>query len=242
MIARFFRSIIVSLAFIPFCSFAQDTTSYDVAESSQSQAEDLKQGTALGAAQIAEARPINKLALELIKASEGWIPHHYDDPSQYCTIGYGHLIALEPCKTLDLEKLGFDGELSESTGEALLFQDTTSARVAVSISVTANLTQNQFGAIVSLVFNIGKGNFKKSTLLVLNANAFDLVPAELRRWSSSKGVILKGLLRRRLCEGNLFNNTLHIDNKGHVDLDSCGAQGVAADVTNPIDVIEGEQK
>src|SRR5438105_3401606 len=37
-------------------------------------------------------KPIIQLALDLIKAYEGWSPWAYDDPAKYCTIGYGHLI------------------------------------------------------------------------------------------------------------------------------------------------------
>jgi len=76
-------------------------------------------------------------------------------------------------------------------------------------SVTVELNQNQFDALVDFVFNLGYGDFKTSTLLkLLNAHAFDLAAEEFPRWKYSKGVVLKGLVRRRALEQALFTSNI----------------------------------
>jgi lysozyme len=123
----------------------------------------------------------------------------------------------------------------------ILFQDTASARIAVGSLVQSDINDDRFGALVSFTFNVGKRNFQRSTLLKLvNYGVFDQVPQELLRWSSSKGTIVSGLLRRRACEGDLFMSRLRLGPLRRISMDSCTALGAASDITNPIDVGKGE--
>jgi lysozyme len=72
--------------------------------------------------------------------------------------------------------------------------------------VTTPLSQNQFDALVSWVYNLGGGNLKASTLLkVLNSGDFNGVPAQLMRWNKAGGKVLEGLTRRRQAEADLFS-------------------------------------
>ena len=72
---------------------------------------------------------------------------------------------------------------------------------------SAPLSQNQFDAMVSWVYNLGPANLKASTLLkVLNAGDYDGVPAQIKRWNKAGGVTLDGLIRRREAESLLFQN------------------------------------
>jgi lysozyme len=67
------------------------------------------------------------------------------------------------------------------------------------------LTQNQFDALVSFVFNLGVGNFRTSTLLKkLNAGDNDGAAQEFGRWIHAGGKALPGLVRRREAERALF--------------------------------------
>ena len=227
---------------------AQETPPPDTPFASLSQLEDIQQGILLGAAESNKARPLNPLSLSLIKFYEGWVPSAYDDPSRYCTIGYGHLIRLQPCDSIDLIKFNFSEPLSPATGEKLLISDTATARAAVSSlvhislnGVNKDLDDNQFGALVSLVFNIGKGNFQRSTLLkVINAGGMHQVPAEFLRWSSSAHHVLTGLVRRRYCESLLFTGTLQPDANGTFNPGKCPMpSGAASDIVHPIDVTTG---
>ena len=68
-----------------------------------------------------------------------------------------------------------------------------------------NLTQNQFDAMVSWVYNLGNGNLNASTLLkVLNSADYAGVPAQMMRWNKAGGKVLEGLTKRRQAEADLF--------------------------------------
>jgi lysozyme len=77
---------------------------------------------------------------------------------------------------------------------------------AVSQSVTSDINQNQFNALVSFAYNVGVANFKKSTLLKLvNANPNDPnIKNEFMKWKKANGVVLNGLIKRRNDESNYY--------------------------------------
>ena len=59
--------------------------------------------------------------------------------------------------------------------------------------------------MVSLAYNIGFGNFSKSTLLKkVNSGNFDGASNEFLKWNKSGGKELLGLTRRREREKDLF--------------------------------------
>lgn len=67
------------------------------------------------------------------------------------------------------------------------------------------LTQNQFDAIVSLIYNIGVGNFRKSNLLK-NLKAGNKVIADnFLSWNKAGGKVIQGLINRRQKEWQLFS-------------------------------------
>lgn len=71
--------------------------------------------------------------------------------------------------------------------------------------VKVTLNQNQFDALVSLCYNIGKAAFKNSTLLQkLNTGDYSGAAAEFDRWVYAGGVVNAGLVTRRRAEKNLF--------------------------------------
>ena len=89
--------------------------------------------------------------------------------------------------------------------EERLREDTTYAGRAVQRLVTVKLTQAQYDALVSLVFNIGPGGFARSTLLK-KLNAGDCLGAarEWLRWDKAGGKRLRGLTNRRQAEAKEF--------------------------------------
>ena len=71
--------------------------------------------------------------------------------------------------------------------------------------IKAEVNQNQFDAMVSLAYNIGVGNFSKSTLLKkVNSGDFDGASNEFLKWNKSGGKELLGLTKRRKREQDLF--------------------------------------
>jgi len=132
--------------------------------------------------------------LNLIKQFEGLRLRTYQCSANVWTIGYGHTAGV-----------GADDVITEEQALFLLRQDVAESEKAVNQHVHVPLTQNQFNALVSLVFNIGVGNFRTSTLLKkLNAGDYDGVARKFRRWVHVGGKTLPGLVRRREAESALF--------------------------------------
>jgi lysozyme len=71
--------------------------------------------------------------------------------------------------------------------------------------VSVQLTQNQFDALCSLIYNIGTPQFITSTLLkMLNINNFVGAADQFLRWNKARGKVDKGLVNRRATERQLF--------------------------------------
>lgn len=205
---------------------------------SQSQIENLRSGNGIQGTGAPVDMPAN--ALQLTKHFEGWRSDVYNDPN-FCTIGYGHLIALKKCEEIDLGE--WSKGLTAEAGEALLLNDNRSARLAVMDLVKVDLEANEYGALVDFVFNIGSSNFAKSSLLkFLNGGDKSLAFGEFGRWTLSKGVILNGLVKRRACEATLFAGGPVIDAGGRFDEHLCTLNGIAGSVGTPIDIENGEQQ
>ena len=81
---------------------------------------------------------------------------------------------------------------------------------AINHNVKVPLSQNQFDALVSFVFNIGQSAFIESTLLrVLNEGDYKAVPQQLRRWIYDNGSVVQGLINRRQKEIDFWNGPPH---------------------------------
>lgn len=132
--------------------------------------------------------------VDFIKAFEGFMPYAYLCSAGVWTIGYGHTINVKQGDTI-----------IEEDAERLLENDLKTAEQAVTSHVTRNLTQNQFDALVSFVFNCGERAFKRSTLRK-KVNAMDDVAAsqQFLRWNKAGGKVVDGLTRRRNAEANMF--------------------------------------
>lgn len=143
-------------------------------------------------------RPISDTALDLVKRFEGFSPTRYVCSGGKLTIGYGHVITKAHIK--DFEK-----PITEQRARQILMMDMTYAAQAVDRLVKVPLTQNQFDALVSFVFNIGDGAFAASTLLrYLNKGRYQEAAVEFMRWIHAGGKRLDGLIRRRRAEQELF--------------------------------------
>ena len=133
----------------------------------------------------------------LIKSFEGLRLNAYPDPATGgvpWTIGYGSTkgVCQGDC-------------ITEQEADAKLREDLFDAEQCVDDYVTVQLTPNQHGALVSLVFNIGCGNFRSSTLLrMLNAGDPSAAAGQFTRWNRANGQVMAGLTRRREAERTLF--------------------------------------
>lgn len=146
-------------------------------------------------------KQINDAGLNLIKSFEGKRNKVYDDGVGVWTIGYGHAIGRDHAKALELYPNGITDEQCIE----LLRKDIQSKALGVEQLLMINVTDNQFAAMVSLAFNIGLGNFGKSTLLkLINLGKFAQASEQFEVWNKAGGNILAGLVRRRKAEKELF--------------------------------------
>ena len=99
---------------------------------------------------------------------------------------------------------------TRAESEERLMEDIREHEHIVKQHVTVPLTQGQYDALVSFVYNLGGGNFRSSTLIKkLNQGLYDEVPEQLMRWNKArvdgKLTALKGLTRRRSAEAAIFS-------------------------------------
>lgn len=150
-----------------------------------------------------QPRKVYDPGIELTKLSEGFRSRLYNDAADYCTIAYGHLVKLAPCDGSEPE--AFRRGVTDAEGTELLRTDMGKAERAVATLVEADLTDGQYAALCDFVYNVGGGNFRRSTLRRrVNARRFDDVPFQLRRWVKAGGRELPGLKTRREREIALF--------------------------------------
>jgi len=138
---------------------------------------------------------------KLITQFEGLSLKPYLDSIKVPTIGYGNTFYLNGKKVTMLDK-------PITKEEALEMFKVIADGFArqVEKKLTKPVKQNQFNALVSLAYNIGVGNFYKSTLLrYVNLNPNDgNIAKEFLRWNKAGGQVLNGLTNRRIKESALY--------------------------------------
>lgn len=132
--------------------------------------------------------------IDLIKKYEGFRAKAYKCPAGKWTIGYGHTLNVKSTDVISLDE-----------AEYFLKKDVEFAEKEVNRH-NLDINQNQFDALVSFVFNLGVGNFARSTLLrKIKSNANDpTIRKEFERWVYAGGKALNGLVRRRREEADLY--------------------------------------
>jgi len=136
--------------------------------------------------------------LNLIKGYEGLRMTASYAPTEEWTVGYGHTSSARHGMTV-----------TEADADRLLRDDISPIERLLKETVRAPLNQNEHDALVSLIFNIGEDNFRRSTVLrklnegdkLAAAHAFEI-------WNKAEIdgelVTLDGLVRRRAAEKSLF--------------------------------------
>lgn len=138
------------------------------------------------------------LGKKLIKEFEGFRATAYLCPAGVWTVGYG-------TTRINGNKVTKDTRVTTEEAEVFLEQDLKQFEDIINKIVVVELTQNQFDALVAFVYNIGVGNFEKSTLLKkLNIAAYAEAAEQFLRWDKAGGQKLAGLTRRRKAERELF--------------------------------------
>lgn len=145
------------------------------------------------------------VALELIKKWEGKngkpVLNAYKDSGGVPTIGYGHT-----------HNVRMGDYVTAEEAEQLAREDMDGPCYAVGSMVKVPLNPNQFGALVSLAFNIGVAAFKKSTLLKrLNGGNYKTAAVCFEQWVYDNGIRVDGLVNRRKDERSVFERAYGTD-------------------------------
>lgn len=135
----------------------------------------------------------------LVRQFEGCRLQAYICPAGVPTIGVGHTRGV---------KLG--DRCSQQQADIWLSQDLEEAAAAVDGLVKVPLSQGQFDALTSFVFNFGAGKLKTSTLLqLLNDGRVFAAADQFKLWCHAGGVVEPGLVKRRAAEAAMFLSMEH---------------------------------
>jgi len=140
----------------------------------------------------------SKRGQEFMHQWEGYRDRAYLDTGGVWTIGYGTTrVNGRPVKE------GMTGTKDQAA--QWFAADLKWAEAAVNDFVQVSISQNQFDALVSFVYNVGVNAFRSSTLLrVMNQNDFIEAGKQFLRWKFDNGRVIQGLLNRRIAERELF--------------------------------------
>lgn len=123
----------------------------------------------------------------------------YDDGAGTWTIGYGTTIYPNGVRVKRGETC------TESEAKAYFQHDLLRFQRTVNHLVNVSLKQYQFDALVSLTYNIGENAFRTSTLLkYLNMGKYSAAAEQFEVWNKAGGNVMRGLVRRRHAEKELF--------------------------------------
>lgn len=143
--------------------------------------------------------------INLVAKFEGFIPTPYKDPGsggKPYTIGMGTTVYPNG-KEVTLQ----DSRITKDQAKEYLL-DHLNKNVLPGLSklIKVSLTQNQIDSLGSLCYNIGIGNFSKSTLLKkINEKAsFEDIKTQFLSWDKANHKTLKGLTLRRIEEYKLY--------------------------------------
>lgn len=138
---------------------------------------------------------LNK-AGRLIAEFEGFSSTVYRCQAGVPTIGFGHTRGVVDGQTITKED-----------ALRLLMSELSTLQKALANVIHVDVTEGQFVAILSLVYNIGVWKFRTSTLLrELNKGNFVNAGNEFARWIYVKRQPTEGLMRRRAKEREVFDS------------------------------------
>lgn len=155
---------------------------------------------------------------ESIKKDEGVRTKPYRDVVALWTVGVGHLMYDDQAR-LRNRSSAHPGPYREDyllkpednriwtmeEVDALLTKDLQRFELAVLRLCPGDLSDGQFGALVSFSFNVGIGALQRSTLrMKVNRGDFDGAADEFMKWTKAGGKVWPGLVKRRKHERLMF--------------------------------------
>lgn len=145
---------------------------------------------------------ISQNAVELNAHFEGFFPNAYLCPAGVWTVGYGTTrINGRPVRrgdtmTQEEAMVYMSEELQVYLQNALRY---------IKPDIARQLNQNQLDAIAVFTYNVGPSNFSKSSFCrLINAGKIVESAERILLWNKARGKVLRGLVRRRKAEYDLF--------------------------------------
>ena len=129
--------------------------------------------------------------------------HAYVDAVGVVTIAWG-ITTDESNKPIKLGAI-WSEDRARKRKEAIL--DDFINRLLQASPSLANASVKRFSAVLSWVYNLGIGNYLKSTFKKkIDAGLWEDAATECKKWNKAGGKVLKGLVRRREYESMLISN------------------------------------
>lgn len=144
---------------------------------------------------------LNDKGYDLIKRFEGYSDRPYKCPAGISTIGYGNTYYPNGTKVKITDK-----QITREYANEILAHTADEFAADVLKLVKSKISVNQLNALTAFAYNVGMGNFQKSTLLKLvNLNPNDaMIAKEFLKWNKAGGKVLNGLTNRRIAESALY--------------------------------------
>jgi len=129
----------------------------------------------------------------------------YNEARGYPTIGVGHLITNRERDRFSRYLKGV-GTMTQEEIQKLLLEDLASRIRSLNNRLKAEVTQNMFDALLSMMFNTGEGNsfFKKAVSLTNQKKYQEAANMISSGPVTSKGKVFAGLVRRRKNESDTY--------------------------------------
>lgn len=148
---------------------------------------------------ISGLRDISEKGFSIIREAESLELKAYLDTGGVWTIGYGTI------KYPNGVRVKKGDVCTRGQAEIWLKNDCLWVDACLDKHVKVTVSQNQFDALASFVYNIGESAFIKSTMLTLiNNSSFSSAASQFDRWIYDNGKEIKGLVNRRAKEKALF--------------------------------------
>jgi lysozyme len=147
---------------------------------------------------------ITDATISLVKKFEDFSSTIYPCLAGKPTIGYGHVVN-------EAEKVKYKNGISAKQADDLLKEDLQDAVNCLRKLIKVDLHPDNISALISLVFNVGCGEFASSKALKL-INQNNLEKAKIELFDSKVGFvrignkIIQGLVNRRALEAKLWKN------------------------------------
>ena len=148
---------------------------------------------------VSGLRDISEKGFSIIREAESLELKAYLDTGGVWTIGYGTI------KYPNGVRVKKGDVCTQGQAEIWLKNDCLWVDACLDKHVKVAVSQNQFDALASFIYNIGETAFIKSTMLTLiNNSNFSSAASQFDRWIYDNGKEIKGLVNRRAKEKTLF--------------------------------------